>query len=104
MPGTDAELDRLQDLVERASPQPFVIVEVRITLGAGAATAMAGRAIIAERRLAAGAGVRSRASRPGMLLWSHTTGVLNYSSRAFRSARTHPRRVLIEAQLTLGEG
>src|SRR5690242_2584386 len=52
VPGPGAELDGLHDLVERAAPQPVVVVEVRIALGAGGAAAVAGRAIVAEHRLA----------------------------------------------------
>ena len=45
-------LDRLLDLVERAAPQPVIVVEVRIALGAAAARAVARPAILAERRAA----------------------------------------------------
>src|SRR5260370_32391746 len=41
------ELDRLHDLVERATPQPIVVVQVGITLRTRTATAVAWRAIVA---------------------------------------------------------
>ena len=47
-----AELDRLHDLLERAAPQPIVVVQIGISLGAGAPGAVAWRAIVAEYRLA----------------------------------------------------
>ncbi len=38
--------------VERAAPEPVVIVQVRVALGTGAADTVAGRAIVAEGGLA----------------------------------------------------
>jgi hypothetical protein len=50
--GADSELDRLLDLAERAAPQPLIVVQVRITLGAAAARAVTRSAVLAERRAA----------------------------------------------------
>src|SRR3954451_22071340 len=60
MERASAELDAVHDLIERAAPEPIVIVKVGVTLSAGAATAVTGRAIVTERRLAAGASEREQ--------------------------------------------
>ncbi len=52
----DAVTDGVLDVVELAAPQPVVVVQVGIALGAAAARAMARRAVIAER----GAALRAR--------------------------------------------
>ena len=48
--GADAVADGLRDLVELAAPQPIVVVEIGIALGAAAAGAVARRAIVGEGR------------------------------------------------------
>src|SRR5262249_53560630 len=43
-----AMADRLGDLVELAAPNPVIVIEVRIALGAAAARAVAGCAVLGE--------------------------------------------------------
>src|SRR5262249_23148171 len=50
MARADAVGDRLINLIEAAAPQPVVVVEIGIALGSPAAGAVAGRAVVAERR------------------------------------------------------
>ena len=42
--------DRVGEVVELAAPDPIVVIEIRIALGAATAGAMAGRAVFAESR------------------------------------------------------
>ena len=49
-------LDGLVDGIERSAPQPRIIVQIGIAEAALRTTPMAGRAIVAEGRLAAGKG------------------------------------------------
>ena len=67
--------------VERAAPQPVVVIEVRISLGAGRTCAMAWRAIVAEHRFAARARQRKQ-------LWI----LLDIGERAAPSKSPHCRR------------
>jgi hypothetical protein len=78
----DAELDGLLDGVELAAPQPVVVVQVRIALGAAAARAVARRAIVAEGRLAL---ARGRSEQLGVLLDVIERGLGIAASLAFRA-------------------
>src|SRR5262249_46398882 len=55
---TDAVTNGLRDLVDLAAPDPIVVVEVRIALGAARPLTVAGRAIVGEGRAALRAGKR----------------------------------------------
>ncbi len=93
--GADAVTDGLRDLVELAAPQPVVVVEIGIALGAAAAGAVARRAILGEGgpRLRAREVEQLRVGRD--LLQRRRGQSARPSARAAPSARrdrTRPRR------------
>src|SRR5262249_44959570 len=48
VPGARSVGNRLRDLIERTAPQPVIVVQIGIALGAAAAGAMTRRAIVRE--------------------------------------------------------
>ena len=54
--GAGAVANRLRDLVELAAPQPIVVIQIGISLGAGAAGPVARRAIVGKSAAAERAG------------------------------------------------
>ena len=74
------------DIVELAAPQPFVVVEIGIALGAAAAGAMASRAILVEDRPPPARG-RRRAIVGSVTICSIATRSANLSAIGPRSRR-----------------